>query len=221
MLWGATAYAEEEQKTWLSEWEQESADEGFEARCRMHKSNVKQCIFTTRTRTSLDALSAVVLDVNNFTSWAESVAISKRMPEFEESGSVVVYTEYSFAGAYDRFAVTRYETKAKPEAKTVRVSFKTIDEKGLNPDLRLIRFPLMAGYWEFRTLSNGETEIEHKSFTLPGGAVQKNLHYFYNIAYLEASYETIRNLIQLAQTQPYASAKFDWPSPTLSMAPRH
>jgi hypothetical protein len=209
--------AEETQKVWLSDWEEESADEGFKAQCRMHKTEIKQCIFKARTRTSLDALSAVVHDVNNFTLWADSVAVSKHMPEFDQGKGLVVYTEYSVSGAYDRYAVTRYQTETKPVEKTVRVTFKTIDEKGLSPDLRLIRFPLMAGYWQFKTLSNGETEIEHKSFTLPGGAVQKTLHYFYNIAYLEASYETIRNLIKVAQTQPYASAEFEWPSPVLSM----
>lgn len=195
---------------WISEWEAHDGDEGFETRCRQHKSKIKQCVFSTLSAVPLSALVSAVRDVNNFTQWADSVRISQRIPELEENDETVVYTEYSVSGAYDRFAVTRYETEQFPEEQRVRVRFNTIDEPGLSPDLRLVRFPIMAGYWQFQTLDNGLTRIEHKSFTLPGGAVQRNLAFFYNIAYLDASYETIRNLIKFAEKEPYISSKWLW-----------
>lgn len=197
-------------ESWISEWAAHDGDEGFETRCRKHKSKIKQCVFSTVSSVPLSALVSAVRDVNNFTQWADSVRISQRIPELEENNETVVYTEYSVSGAYDRFAVTRYETEQFPAEQRVRVRFNTIDEPGLSPDLRLVRFPIMAGYWQFQTLDNGLTLIEHKSFTLPGGAVQRNLAFFYNIAYLDASYETIRNLIKFAEKEPYISAKWLW-----------
>ena len=196
--------------TWRSDWESHDGDDGFTTECRVHSSDIKQCIFTTTTNTPIAALANAVTDVNKFTEWAESVAVSQRLPEFESGEESVVYTEYSFSGAYDRFAVTRYDTEQFDEEQRIRVSFKTIDKPGLNPDLRLVRFPLMAGYWEFTVLNNGQTQIKHKSFTLPGGSVQKTLSYFYNIAYVDASYDTIRNLIEFANSQPYIDSQWAW-----------
>lgn len=196
--------------TWQTDWESHNGDDGFTTECRVHSTDIKQCIFTTTTNTPIAALANAVTDVNKFTEWAESVAVSQRLPEFELGEESVVYTEYSFSGAYDRFAVTRYDTEQFDEEQRIRVSFKTIDKPGLNPDLRLVRFPLMAGYWEFTALNNGKTQIKHKSFTLPGGSVQKTLSYFYNIAYVDASYDTIRNLIEFANSQPYIDSQWAW-----------
>ena len=202
------SFADDE--SWISEWEAHDGDEGFETHCRQHKSKIKQCVFSTVSSVPLSALVNAVRDVNNFTEWADSVRISQRIPELEGNEETVVYTEYSVSGAYDRFAVTRYETEQFPEEQRVRVRFKTIDAPGLSPDLRLVRFPIMAGYWQFQTLETGLTRIEHNSFTLPGGAVQRNLAFFYNIAYLDASYETIRNLVKFAKQEPYISSKWQW-----------
>lgn len=204
-----SAYGDEAH-TWLSDWEEHDGDEEFTTQCRKHSSDIKQCIFTTQTDTPIAALANAVRDVSKFTEWAESVAVSKQVPKLELGEETVVYTEYTFSGAYDRFAVTRYDTEQFEEEQRIRVSFKTINTPSLNPDPGLIRFPLMAGYWDFTVLENGKTQIKHKSFTLPGGSIQKTLSYFYNIAYIDASYETIRNLIAFANSAPYADSQWKW-----------
>ena len=195
---------------WITDWEEHDGDEGFETRCRKHESKIKQCVFSTVSSAPLPALANAVRDVNRFTEWAESVRESQRIPELEQDNEIVVYTEYSVSAGYDRFAVTRYETEQYPEEQRVRVRFHTFDAPGLNSDLELVRFPIMKGYWQFQTLENGQTLIEHESFTLPGGAIQRNLAFFYNIAYLDASYETIQNLIHFSQQEPYISSQWQW-----------
>ncbi len=60
---GAT---EKKQSQWLSDWEQEAEDEGINAQCRQHKNNINQCKYTTVVDDSISALSAVILDVDNY-----------------------------------------------------------------------------------------------------------------------------------------------------------
>jgi len=177
--------------TWLSDWEATGDDARISAECRQHKSKINQCKFVTTSDVSLESLTAVIMDVNKFTEWAVSVSKSDRVFQEEDPEKVFVYTNYDFVGAYNRDAVTLYTPEYDASKNRIRITFQTVDKDVPKEDLRLVRFPLMAGYWQFTKLPNGKTEIELLSFTMPGGVVQKTLYYLYNIAYVDASFETI------------------------------
>jgi len=189
--------------SWLSDWEAAGDDERISAECRQHKSKINQCKFVTRSDVSLESLTAVIMDVNKFTEWAVSVSRSERVFQEKDPEKVYVYTNYDFVGAYDRDAVTLYTPEYDESKKRVRVTFQTVDKDVPKEDLRLVRFPLMAGYWQFTKLPTGKTEIELLSFTMPGGVVQKTLYYLYNRAYVDASFDTIRALEKQAQKPRY------------------
>lgn len=188
---------------WLSGWEVVGDDERISAECRQHKSKINQCKFVTSSDQSLESLTAVIMDVNKFTEWAVSVSRSERILQEEEPEKVYVYTNYDFVGAYDRDAVTLYTPEYDISKNRVRITFQTVDKEAPKEDLRLVRFPLMAGYWQFTRLANGKTEIELLSFTMPGGVVQKTLYYLYNKAYVDASFETIEALEKQADKPRY------------------
>jgi hypothetical protein len=188
---------------WLSDWEVVGDDARISAECRQHKSKINQCKFIATSDHSLESLAAVIMDVNKFTEWAVSVSKSERVFQEEEPEKVYVYTNYDFVGAYDRDAVTLYTPEYDKTINRVRITFQTVDKDVPKEDLRLVRFPLMAGYWQFTKLENGKTEIELLSFTMPGGVVQKTLYYLYNIAYVDASFETIAALEKQALKPQY------------------
>jgi len=188
---------------WLSDWEVAGDDARISAVCRQHKSKINQCKFVATSDESLESLTAVIMDVNKFTEWAVSVSRSERVFQNEEPEKVYVYTNYNFVGAYDRDAVTLYTPEYDDTKNRVRITFQTVDKDVPKEDLRLVRFPLMAGYWQFTKLANGKTEIELLSFTMPGGVVQKTLYYLYNKAYVDASFETIVALEQQAHKPKY------------------
>lgn len=190
-------------QNWLSTWESAGQEQGVSAECRQHKSKINQCRFRYTTDVSVEALSSVIMDVDHFTEWAESVSFSKRVFEQEDPSQTYVYTNYNFVGAYDRDAVTLYTPEYHAAEKRMRITFKTVNREVPNTDLRLVRFPLMAGYWQFTELPSGLTEIEHLSFTMPGGAVQKTLYYLYNVAYVDASFVTVRALERQARKSKY------------------
>lgn len=210
MLLSVFVSADEAQKTaskvtnkWISDWEEEPSKEGVNAQCRTHTSNINQCRFTTESDLPVSALSAVIMDVNHFKDWAVSVLQSDQIIYDENDEDTYVYTVYHFTGAYNRDALTRYRKTEFPELKRTKIDFITVDKPVEKKDLRLVRFPLMAGHWQFTQKENGKTEIELQSFSLPGGMVQNVLYSLFNVGSLDASYETMKAIQKQASLPKY------------------
>lgn len=199
---------EESSNKWISSWEDEPPKQGVRASCRVHVTNINQCRFTTESDLPLESLSAVVMDVNRFKEWAVSVIESEQVIYDETDNDIYVYTVYHFTGAYNRDALTRYRKTDFPDLNRVKIDFITVDKPFEKKDLRLVRFPLMAGYWQFTKKPNGKTEIELLTFSLPGGLVQNVLYSLFNVGSLDASYETM-HAIQKQASLPEYLAKAD------------
>lgn len=191
---------------WLTDWQQERSEGGISSECRKHVSKIMQCRFKVVVDESHEALTAVIQDVEGFKEWAISVLISERVMYEESDPDTYVYTTYNFTGAYNRDALSRYSMVTDMEGRRNRINFITVDKPYEPRDLRLVRFPLMAGYWQFTSLGNGQTEIEHQSFTQPGGLVQSTLYHLFNVAYLDSSFDTIRALLAQAKKPKYQDA---------------
>tara|TARA_R110001592_G_scaffold24536_2_gene94426 strand:+ start:1992 stop:2708 length:717 start_codon:yes stop_codon:yes gene_type:complete len=190
---------------WISEWEVEPSKQDVHAKCRTHISNIKQCMFTTESDLPISALSSVVMDVNRFKDWAVSVLQSDQIVYDENDKDIYVYTVYHFTGAYNRDALTRYRKTEFLDLNKTKIDFITVDKPVEKKDLRLVRFPLMAGHWQFTKKENGKTEIELLSFSLPGGLVQNVLYSLFNIGSLDASYETMTAIQKQASLPEYMS----------------
>jgi hypothetical protein len=190
---------------WSSDWEEERTEDGIYAECRTHTTNIKQCKFTTETDLPLEPLSAVVMDVSRFKEWAVSVLVSDQIVYDENDEDIYVYTVYQFTGAYNRDALTRYRKTEFPDINRTKIDFITVDKPVEKKDLRLVRFPLMAGYWQFTQKQNGKTEIELQTFSLPGGMVQSVLYSLFNIGTLDASFETMKAIQKQASLPEYMS----------------
>lgn len=190
---------------WISDWSEEPSKDGVFASCRTHTSNINQCRFTTESDLSVGALTAVVMDVNRFKDWAVSVLESDQIIYDKADKDIYVYTVYHFTGAYNRDALTRYRKTEFPDLNRTKIDFITVDKPLEKKDLRLVRFPLMAGHWQFTKKENGKTEIELLSFSLPGGMVQNVLYSLFNVGSLGASYETMNAIQQQARLPEYMS----------------
>jgi hypothetical protein len=190
---------------WISDWQEEPSKEGVIAKCRTHISNINQCRFTTESDLPVSALSAVIMDVNHFKDWAVSVIESDKIVYDENDKDTYVYTVYHFTGAYNRDALTRYRKTDFPDLNRTKIDFITVDKPVEKKDLRLVRFPLMAGHWQFTKKENGKTEIELLNFSLPGGLVQNVLYSLFNLGSLDASYETMKAIQKKASLPEYMS----------------
>jgi hypothetical protein len=195
-----------ERAKWLSDWEHERTQDGIRSECREHHSHILQCRFVTQVSVSHEVLSAVIQDVEGFKDWAVSVMVSDRVVFDDADPDTYVYTTYQFTGAYDRDALTRYQTRISDNGRKHRIEFMTVKKDYPARDLRLVRFPLMAGYWQFTQLDNGMTEIEHQSFTPPGGIVQNQLYHLFNIAYVDSSFDTIEALVEHAKQKHFSQS---------------
>tara|TARA_R110002167_G_scaffold130988_3_gene314643 strand:+ start:2450 stop:3166 length:717 start_codon:yes stop_codon:yes gene_type:complete len=199
----AKAKSDKLNNKWISDWEDERSEEGVKAACRTHISNIKQCKFTTESDLPLESLSAVIMDVNRFKEWAVSVIESRKIVYDENDKDTYVYTVYQFNGAYNRDALTRYRQTDFPDLNRTKIDFITVDKPVEKKDLRLVRFPLMAGHWQFTKKENAKTEIELLTFSLPGGMVQNVLYSLFNIGSLDASFETMQAVQQQASLPEY------------------
>tara|TARA_R110002072_G_scaffold99983_6_gene219988 strand:+ start:11644 stop:12360 length:717 start_codon:yes stop_codon:yes gene_type:complete len=188
---------------WNSDWEDERTEKGVSAQCRTHITNIKQCRFTTESDLPIASLSAVIMDVNRFKEWAVSVIESDQIVYDENDQDTYVYTVYHFTGAYNRDALTRYRRTDFPGVNRTKIDFITVNKPVEKKDLRLVRFPLMAGYWQFTKKENGKTEIELLTFSLPGGIVQNVLYSLFNVGSLDASFETMQTIQKQASLPEY------------------
>ena len=143
------------------------------------------------------------MDVNRFKEWAVSVIESDQIVYDENDQDTYVYTVYHFTGAYNRDALTRYRRTDFPGVNRTKIDFITVNKPVEKKDLRLVRFPLMAGYWQFTKKENGKTEIELLTFSLPGGIVQNVLYSLFNVGSLDASFETMQTIQKQASLPEY------------------
>jgi hypothetical protein len=206
----AEAKTGKDETQWITDWQQEPEEDGITAQCRQNKNMINQCKFKTVVDNSVLSLSAVILDVENYTSWALNVQTSKRLPPLEPQNDIYVYNVYKFIGAYDRDAVTHYTAEENPETKAVKIKFMSAKKDVPVEDFRLVRFPLVAGYWQFTPLDNGKTEIEHMSFAPPGGVVQSSLYYIYNMSYVMGVRQNIMALKKEADKAQYKTATLNF-----------
>ena len=202
----AVAQANGSQK-WLSDWEDIGQRDGISGQCRQHHSKINQCKLTTIVEADLTELTALLLDGNGVASWAPNTLTSEIIPEMSNDSEVTVYMTYNFPGAINRDTVTRSIAEQNPDTKVVKIKFHSVDIQGPKKDLRLVRFPLMAGSWTMTPLAPGKTRIEHLNLSLPGGLVQKNLYYLYNLGTKDASFDTILALKRAVKRDKYRDAQ--------------
>jgi len=208
-----TATFATERKTdpkWLSEWHYIVEDQGVSGQCRQHVSKINQCRLVTTIDADLTAITALLLDGDAVSSWAPNTLSSESLARNHASHEVTVYATYAFPGARNRDAVTYSIAEQNTQTGVVKIKFHSLNIQGPKTDLRLVRFPLIAGSWTLTPLGKGQTRVEHLNLSLPGGVVQDNLYMLYNLGLKDASFDTLHALRQAVQRDEYRSAKLDF-----------
>lgn len=197
--------------TWLSDWQSIGERDGISGECRQHKSKINQCRMSTVVEADLSEITALLMDGSGVATWAPSTLSSEVIDALSaKANEVTVYMTYNFPGASNRDTVTRSTATQDPQSKVVKIKFQSLNIEGPKKDLRLVRFPLMAGSWTLTPLGPKRTQVVHLNLSLPGGMVQQNLHYLYNMGAKDASFDTIAALKQAVQRPQYQGASLSY-----------
>lgn len=211
MLGSPVLLAQSQVPAWLSDWQSIGQRDGISGECRQHKSKINQCRMTTIVEADLSEITALLMDGDGVASWAPSTLSSEVIEDLShKENEVTVYMTYNFPGASNRDTVTRSTATQDPHSKVVKIKFQSLKIEGPKKDLRLVRFPLMAGSWTLSPLGPKRTQVIHLNLSLPGGMVQKNLHYLYNMGAKDASFDTIEALKQAVQRPQYQDASLSF-----------
>lgn len=210
ILFVSTAAAAPENKNWLTEWMQEDTYEGIEVLCRQHKSKINECRYTAITDIPRDTLLAVNIDGPNLKNWMVNLLQTEPF-DIKSPFDYKIYSTYNFPGARNRDSVTHSRVTWDREQNSVRLDFESVKHPEKPKDLRFVRYPVIKGFWEFTTLSDGRTKVVYQNIGLPGEYVQKVLYPLYNYSTREAGAKTVANLLLEAQKPEYSDSKIAYP----------
>lgn len=194
---------------WLTNWEKQDAYQGVEIECRQHKSKINECRYTTTTDIPTDALLMVNIDASNLENWMANVMSAEQF-DVKNLFDYRVYMTYNFPGARNRDSVTHSIVTRNNADDSVRLSFKTEAHADKPKDLRFVRFKAMKGFWEFKRLKSGNTQITLQAIALPGEYVEKFLFTLYNYSNQESGAKSIINLLKEARKPKYLNTKLDY-----------
>jgi len=197
-------------KTWNSDWAFEREEEGISAECREHVSNIEQCRLTITVEESLTALTAINVDADNLANWMANLISVEKLPKSKGLHDYFLYITYDFPGAYNRYSVNHSTITQDETTKEVTLFFRTEKTKKKPKDLSLVKYESITGYWKFRPLDSGKTKVIYSYLSLPNGHVQSVLYPFYNTSSLNASFETIKDMLKEIKKDKYQNAKLDF-----------
>lgn len=196
---------------WLTDWEVRDSVDGISAACRQHKSGIDQCKYSITVRESLTALTAINVDAEHLSSWMDGFINAKKLDSSIGLNDYTLFITYLFAGASNnRYSTNRSTITQDPDTNEVMLYFRSVDSEVKPKKTKYIPFVSISGYWKFKPLVDGSTEIAYSNFSLPGGYVQSWLSYFYNIGSMEASFNTITAMLAEVKKPEYRNKKLDF-----------
>lgn len=188
---------------WLSSWESLEEEDGVSGLQRQHKSKIYQYKMNALIDANAATIAALLLDGNGVASWAPGTLSSEEIERADDESRNVVYATYHFPGAVNRDSLIESTARYNPENGEIKINFKSLNKKGPKKDLRLVRFPLVAGSWTLRPTADGQTHVTHLNLALPGGIVQDNLFYVYNIGARQSAFDTLKALGKAVDNDKY------------------
>lgn len=151
------------------------------------------------TETTLDALVALHKDIDNFMTWGADLK-SASVVSPGEKDYMLHFTYHAPWPVMDRDLVFRtLITQSSPQV--VRLDFFTVDNVPLLADYQRVREA--KGYWQFTARPDGKIDIEHLTYSDPGGSLPA---FLVNTKSLEIPLKTYKAMLLELRKEPYKSA---------------
>lgn len=182
------------------------ADNDIEIHTRKRDDGFAEFRGTTRLKTSLSSLVALLRDVESLPNWAYRTTMAVEVERLSARESII----YSVAGLpwpfRDRDLVVRSRLQQDPVSLAVTVTAQALPEY-LPADPAYVRVPFLASSWTFVPLKDGIVEVSFKGYGDGGGSLSKGfLNWFSALVVSEAPHQTLLGMRRLVRQQQYQRA---------------
>ncbi|WP_041948419.1 START domain-containing protein [Turneriella parva] len=133
-------------------------------------SDYKEFRATMRVNASLQKSLAVMQDFNGYKSWMKDCKESRRLVELSPSSGIVYSLQSTPWPISEREAVVRYSYQKTAKPATALIWLAAAPD-ALPPTPGKVRIAKLKGYWRFRELDAGHTEVIYSMHSEPGGSL--------------------------------------------------
>lgn len=173
---------------------------------KIEGSNYKEFKATTVVDADLTTCVAVMHDVSHYNEWMCDTKASKLLKRDRDTRQ----TYYIFVDApwpaSDRDGIYEMNIKYRPEEKAV-YAYVVAKPNQLEEVPNITRMPKGNGYWKFRDMGNGKTEVTMQIHAEPGGTVPAWLA---NSGVTNNPHTSLSNLKKQVKKSRYANKSFDF-----------
>ena len=176
-------------------WNLTKNEDGIQIYTRVKEgSNLKEFKGLMTVKAPLRKIESYLDKPEQFADWQEGITTSRVLQKLSDSSSYVKFTSELPWPMTNRETVSLM-TKKKLSKGVVRYEFKGEDKKfSLEEDH--IRIRNTEGYWELRTMDEGQVRVEQSFYGDPAGALPT---WVINMFIVDGPLQTFKNLKQLAE----------------------
>lgn len=202
LMWGSSFAAPGPWKLDIAD-----ADNDIEIHTRKRDDGFTEFRGTTRLKTSLSSLVALLRDVESLPNWAYRTTRAVVVERVSARESII----YSVAGLpwpfKDRDLIVRSRLQQDPVSLAVTVTAHALPEY-LPVEPAYVRVPFLESSWAFVPLKDGIVEVRFKGFGDGGGSLSKGiLNWFSALVVSEAPHQTLLGMRRLVRQQQYQRAR--------------
>lgn len=180
-------------------WNLEKDENGIKVYTRsIPGSDYKEYKAEATFKTSLNALVAVLDDVDNQIQWLYDCLESKRIKTLNDFEGYNYYIQRLPWPLKNRDIITKYKVAQNPDSKVVTIHTKGY--KDFMPLTEYVRVPKIEGYWQFVPLPNKEVKIIYQLHSEPGGSVPSSVA---NAFIVDMPFKTLGKLKQMVLVEKY------------------
>jgi hypothetical protein len=199
------------------QWERVKLDENNDITIYYRKLSSGNIEFrgTTRVTSSMNAIVAVFLDLDQMPQWlhrTKEVTLVERIKVDELYVHMIHTMPFPFRR---RDSVNHILFNQSPDTKTITIQVKNIPDY-IDPMTDIVRVPLAVSKWELTPLDKGQVKITFSGYGEPGGSISSKTYHSSVFQWLvkqflwKVPYETLLNLKEFVGRGKYQNRTFEF-----------
>ncbi len=166
-------------------------------------SDIKELKFETEIEASLNAVAAILTNVEGFDDWVYASVISKTIKKVSDT-EVFYYTEIDFPWPMSNRDLILH-SKFWQDPHTLSIHSKTSSEHTLEPEIDgIVRITKTDIHWIFTPIGNGRVKIDYYLNSDPGGSIPV---WMINLAADQGPLQTMIKFKEEIAKEKYRNAK--------------
>jgi hypothetical protein len=157
-------------------------------------------------KADISAMTAFLMDIDNYPVWVEMCADSKVIKQFSVTERYMYNTSHFPWPVKDRDVVTYRKWFQDPETLSVQVDFVGSTDF-IPPQEGMLRLPLLVGYYQLTQKENGNLEVIFESIAEAGGWIPS---FVINWTIVGMPYRTFTKFQELAPFEKYVGQEFQF-----------